>query len=52
MAGKKGSSGNGRSSSGGSGRRGRSASTGRFVKQATVKRHPNTTVNESTKKSK
>lgn len=33
-----------------SGRRGRSAVTGRFVKQSTVKRHPNTTTNESTKK--
>lgn len=32
------------------GKRGRSASTGRFVKQATVKRHPRTTVNESAKK--
>jgi hypothetical protein len=32
------------------GKRGRSASTGRFVKQSTVKRHPKTTVNESTKK--
>ncbi|WP_275693299.1 hypothetical protein [Nocardioides sp. TF02-7] len=31
------------------GKRGRSASTGRFVKQSTVKRHPKTTVNESTK---
>ncbi|ANC29699.1 hypothetical protein [Isoptericola dokdonensis] len=32
-------------------KRGRSASTGRFVKQSTVKRHPSTTVNESTGKS-
>ena len=32
------------------GRRGRSAVTGRFVKQSTVKRSPKTTVNESTKK--
>ena len=32
--------------------RGRSASTGKFVKQATVKRHPKTTVNESTGKPK
>ena len=32
------------------GKRGRSASSGRFVKQSTVKRHPNTTVNESAKK--
>lgn len=29
--------------------RGRSAITGRFVKQSTVKSHPKTTVNESTK---
>lgn len=28
-------------------KRGRSAITGRFVKQSTVKRHPKTTVNES-----
>lgn len=32
-----------------SGKRGRSAITGRFVKQTTVKRSPKTTVNESTK---
>ncbi|HEX5120071.1 MAG TPA: hypothetical protein VFW65_33195 [Pseudonocardiaceae bacterium] len=32
------------------GKRGRSASTGRFVKQSTVRRHPSTTVNESTGK--
>lgn len=32
------------------GKRGRSASTGRFVKQSTVKRNPKTTVNESVKK--
>ena len=32
------------------GRRGRSAITGRFVKQSTVKRHPTTTTNESTGK--
>jgi hypothetical protein len=32
-----------------SGSRGRSAITGRFVKQSTVKRSPKTTVNESTK---
>ena len=31
---------------------GRSAITGRFVKQATVRRHPDTTVNESPKKGK
>jgi len=34
------------------GKRGRSAATGRFVKQSTVKRHPTTTVNESTGKKK
>ncbi|MFJ6083213.1 hypothetical protein ACIQI8_17625 [Streptomyces sp. NPDC092369] len=34
------------SSSGSGGKRGRSAITGRFVKQATVRRHPDTTVNE------
>ena len=39
-----------RKSSGG--KRGRSAITGRFVKQPTVKRNPKTTVNESTKKPK
>jgi hypothetical protein len=33
-----------------SGKRGRSAITGKFVKQSTVKRSPKTTVNESTKK--
>ncbi|GEK87485.1 hypothetical protein GCM10007198_12730 [Microbacterium aerolatum] len=32
------------------GKRGRSAVTGRFVKQSTVKRHPKTTTNESTGK--
>jgi hypothetical protein len=37
-------------SSGGS--RGRSAITGRFVKQSTVKKNPKTTINESTKGSK
>ncbi|WP_370969237.1 hypothetical protein [Amycolatopsis sp. cg9] len=37
-----------KSSSGG--KRGRSASTGRFVKQSTVRRNPGGTVNESTKK--
>ncbi|WP_277816787.1 hypothetical protein [Streptomyces sp. AcH 505] len=31
---------------------GRSAITGKFVKQSTVKRHPKTTVTESTKKKK
>lgn len=34
----------------GSGKRGRSAVTGRFVKQSTVRRRPDKTVNESTKK--
>lgn len=33
------------------GQRGRSAITGRFVKQSTVKKNPKTTVNESTTKS-
>ncbi len=37
-------------SGGGSGKRGRSASTGRFVKQSTVWRNPGGTVNESVKK--
>lgn len=32
--------------------RGRSAITGRFVKQSTVKSHSKTTVNESTKSTK
>ncbi|MFE7439352.1 hypothetical protein ACFU7X_02630 [Streptomyces chartreusis] len=35
-------------SSASSGKRGRSAITGRFVKQSTVRRSPSTTVNEST----
>jgi len=34
---------------GSAGKRGRSAVSGRFVKQSTVKRSPKTTVNESTK---
>lgn len=38
------------SSSGG--KRGRSAISGRFVKQSTVKKNPRTTVNESKKKGK
>ena len=38
--------------SSGSGKRGRSAITGRFVKQSTVKKNPKTTINESTKKKK
>lgn len=33
-------------------KQGRSAITGRFVKQSTVKRHPKTTVNETKGKSK
>jgi hypothetical protein len=36
--------------SGGAGKRGRSALTGRFVQQSTVKRSPKTTVNEAAKK--
>ncbi|QWC86417.1 hypothetical protein KLP28_06975 [Nocardioidaceae bacterium] len=39
-------------SSSGGGKRGRSAVSGRFVKQSTVKRSPKTTVNESVKKPK
>jgi hypothetical protein len=35
---------------GGSGKRGRSAITGRFVKQSTVRSHPKTTTNETTKR--
>ncbi len=34
------------------GKRGRSASTGKFVKQSTVKRHPKSTVNETVRKKK
>lgn len=34
------------------GRRARSAVTGRFVKQSTAKRHPKTTVTEKTKSTK
>lgn len=34
------------------GKHGRSAITGRYVKQSTVKSHPKTTVNESTKPKK
>jgi hypothetical protein len=34
------------------GKRGRSAITGKFVKQATVKRSPKTTVNETVKPAK
>jgi hypothetical protein len=36
-------------SSASGGQRGRSAISGRFVKQATVRRHPATTVNEQVK---
>lgn len=43
MAGKK---------SGSRGKQGRSAITGRFVKQSTVRSHPKTTVNESRSKKK
>jgi hypothetical protein len=42
----------GKSASAAGGKRGRSAITGRFVKQSTVKRSPKTTVNEATKKNK
>lgn len=38
--------------SSGAGKRGRSAATGRFVKQSTVKRSPKTTVNESVSRKK
>jgi hypothetical protein len=34
------------------GKRGRSAITGRFVKQSTVRKNPRTTVNESSRKKK
>jgi hypothetical protein len=34
------------------GKRGRSAITGRFVKQSTVKKNPRTTTNETVKKRK
>lgn len=37
-------------SSGSGSQRGRSAVSGKFVKQSTVKKNPKTTVNESTKK--
>jgi hypothetical protein len=36
----------------GSGKRGRSAISGRFVKQSTVRKNPKTTVNESAKRKK
>lgn len=39
-------------SSGGSGKSGRSAISGRYVKQSTVKKNPKTTVNESRGKKK
>lgn len=38
--------------SGGGGKRGRSAKSGKFVKQSTVKKNPSTTVNETVKKGK
>jgi hypothetical protein len=41
-----------KSSGGGSGKRGRSAISGRFVKQSTVRKNPRTTVNESAKRKK
>jgi hypothetical protein len=34
------------------GQRGRSVITGRFVNQSTVRRHPDATVNESTRRGK
>lgn len=34
------------------GKRGRSAISGKFVKQSTVKTHPKTTINEATKRKK
>ena len=37
---------------GSAGRRGRSAITGRFVKQSTVRKSPRTTVSESSKRTK
>ena len=37
---------------GGAGKQGRSAISGKFVKQATVRRHPDTTVNETRNGSK
>lgn len=40
------------SKSASSGKRGRSAVTGKFVKQSTVKKNPKTTVNEKTGKGK
>jgi len=36
----------------GSGKRGRSAISGRFVRQSTVRKNPKTTVNESAKRKK
>lgn len=45
MAGKSGATSSG-------GKRGRSAVSGRFVKQSTVRKNPKTTVNEATKKKK
>lgn len=42
----------GKKSSGSGGKRGRSAISGRFVKQSTVRKSPKTTVNESRGKKK
>lgn len=42
----------GKKSGGSGGKRGRSAATGRFVPQLTVRKNPKTTVNESTKRKK
>lgn len=39
-------------SGGTSGKRGRSASSGRFVKQSTVRKNPKTTVNETARRKK
>lgn len=51
MAGRKSSS-SGKRRGSSSGKTGRSAISGRYVKQSTVKKNPRTTVNESRKKSK
>jgi hypothetical protein len=42
----------GKKPGGGPSKRGRSASTGRFVRQSTVRRNPGGTVNESRRKKK
>ncbi len=49
---RKGKSGGSKGGSSASGKTGRSAITGRFVKQSTVRSNPKTTVNESRKKGK